>query len=92
MTEIQTLFAVKDPRTGQIKFRWVTSMKVTNLHEAKRMRTPNQRIVRTHTSTHPGHVVSYDGRSLHIFENPITPIEDLKEMILNRLRTGPRHA
>ena len=76
-TEIQSLFARRNPDFS-ITYVWITTKTVRTLYDAKRERTHDQRIVRKATGRYPGHVVSHDKRSLHVFENAITPYETLK--------------
>ena len=85
-TEIQTMFARrKAGTTNEVEFIWMTTKIVKTTYDAKRERTVDQRIVRSHTAQYPATVVSYDGRRLHIFENPITPVEKLKMQAMSRI-------
>ena len=80
-TEIQTLYARRKAGTqNEIEYIWKTVKIVKTTYDAKRERNVNQRIVRVATpkSKYPATVVGFDGRRLHVFENPITPIEVLK--------------
>ena len=80
-TEIQTLFARVKPGTinpstvldAELEFIWITTACVVNTYDAKRQRTPDQRIVRKATGKYPATVVDLQGRRLHVFENPIIP-------------------
>lgn len=96
-TEIQTLFAVPTPgkllseiQDADFGFRWITTKIVGTTYDAKRERTPDQRIVRKATSRYPATVGmgSVDRRWLHVFENAITPIAQLRADAITRLRGG----
>jgi hypothetical protein len=88
-TELQNLFARPKAGTGgtktEVEFVWMTTKTVRTTYAAKRERTPDQRIVRSATSRYPAHVVSYDGRKLHVFENAVTPIEKLRMQAMSRI-------
>src|ERR1035441_7885021 len=93
-TEIQTLFARVKPGTinpstvldAELEFIWITTACVVNTYDAKRQRTPDQRIVRKATGKYPATVVDLQGRRLHVFENPINPINEVRENALFRFR------
>lgn len=91
ITEIQTLFARKNAyRPNETEVVWVTTKKVANVYEARKQRTPDQRIVRNHTSMFPATVVSHDGRRLHVFDNPITPYATVKAEAIRKLAEAPQ--
>jgi hypothetical protein len=84
-----------DPKTQKVsdvpesawEFFWSTSKVVANLYEARRERTPDQRIVRKATAKFPATIVDKVTRvGYHVFDNPVTPIAEIRAAALSRRR------
>ncbi len=68
-----------------LEFFWETTKRVANVYEAKRERTPDQRIVRRGTTMYPG--MTMDKRTgvvYHVFEQAVTPVDQIKAALLAR--------
>lgn len=84
-----------DPKTQKVsdvpesawEFFWTTDKVVANLHVARRERKPDQRIVRKANATYPATTVDkITGVRYHVFENPVTPIAEIRAAALSRRR------
>jgi hypothetical protein len=98
-TEIQTLFArvipgkinpliqsVADVPDSDLEFYWRTVAFTVNVNEARKLRMPEQRIVRKATSRYPAVVIEkLTGRHLYIFVGADSMIE-ARDLAVQRLR------
>lgn len=76
------------PDSG-FEFFWRTTATCENVYAARKVRMPEQRIVRNPTATYPATVrCKTTGRSYHIFNPPELPIEDVRVAALARLRAA----
>lgn len=74
------------PDSG-IDFFWRTTAVAENVYAARKVRMPEQRIVRRPTSIYPAMTVcKTTGKSYHVFNGPEMPIEDVRAAALARLR------
>ena len=76
------------PDTG-FEFFWRTTAVCDNVHAARKVRMPEQRIVRNPTATYPATVVCKVTRKpYHVFNPPEIPYDDVRRAALARLRAA----